>query len=367
MSYNTFGDGEGGVTPVDNDSLRADERRPSGYRRTVEERISSILGGPPTLTIGELAEKAGTTVAFARSFWRAMGFANVGDNERIFGEADVVALRREEDEVALGRLTTRTSISLLRAMSHMTDRMVLWQHEAMVEGLMREFDLDDTTARLMVIDRVASYVDHLEKQLTYTWRRQLAALLERSDSEISQMRPEAAIRERMPLQRAVGFVDMVAYTRRSRDLSSHELIDLIQAFEFTTRDIITSNGARVVKTIGDAVMFIADDLPTGATVVCEMAESLNRDPEMLPVRASLVWGGVVSRSGDVYGAVVNLASRLVDIAPVGSVLADEATAAALAAIPAGEQYTMRALAPTTLQGFGEISPVEIARRPEATR
>ena len=67
-----------------------------------------------------------------------------------------------------------------------------------------------------------------------------------------------------------------------------------------TRDIIAAKGARVVKTIGDAFLFIADDLVTGAETATAIVETLRSEPGMLPVRASLVWGGVVSRFGDIF-------------------------------------------------------------------
>ena len=63
---------------------------------------------------------------------------------------------------------------------------------------------------------------------------------------------------------------------------------MLEDFESTTRDVVTSRGARVVKTIGDAVMYIADDLLVAAEVVTALVEELQSGPEMLLVRASLV-------------------------------------------------------------------------------
>src|SRR5699024_7141105 len=129
----------------------------------------------------------------------------------------------------------------------------------------------------------------------------------------------------LPLLRALGYIDMVSFTSSSASLGSQALAELVQGFEFAARDVITSHGARVVKTIGDAVLWVADDLPTAAVVAVELVRVIHSRPELLPVRGSLVWGRVISRSGDVFGPVVNLASRLVDVALPGTVVMDPKT------------------------------------------
>jgi adenylate cyclase len=53
-------------------------------------------------------------------------------------------------------------------------------------------------------------------------------------------------------------------------------------------------------------------------------------PELPPVRAGIARGPVLARDGDFYGPVVNLASRLTDIARAGTVLASSSVHAALA-------------------------------------
>jgi len=52
-----------------------------------------LLGGVPTLSMREMAERAGTSLALARRFWRAMGFADVEPDEVRFTDNDVDALR----------------------------------------------------------------------------------------------------------------------------------------------------------------------------------------------------------------------------------------------------------------------------------
>ncbi|ROR72131.1 adenylate cyclase [Bogoriella caseilytica] len=341
-----------------------DESYRAGESSSVRDAVEQLLDGSRRYTLIDLAEKAGTTVDFARAFWRAMGFPNVPDEGIVFRDIDVKALQVMAELIASGRIDTTTAISLLRAQSHTTDRLVLWQTEALVDGAARMYELDDPSARMVILDRLPEMVDVLQSQLTYSWRRQLAALMVRTEDEVASVRSTPEAGGPMPLTRAVGFVDMVAYTRRSAELGIKALADLVQTFEYTSRDVITTHGARVVKTIGDAVLYVADDMATGAEVAAELLSALQAEEEMLPVRSSVVWGGVLSRNGDIFGSTVNLASRLTDVAPPGAILTDSASAKTLSEHPAAAgRYTMVPRAAAELQGLGEITPIELRRVP----
>jgi len=290
-----------------------------------------------------------------------MGFPAIDDeeNDKIFTGYDLEMMRRHFDKLQAGQLDSDTLNSLVRAQSHMADRLVLWQYEALVEFAESTFELDDLDARYWVIEHIDEYLPLLEDQMKYVWRRHMAGFLRRTDVEIRRRSPEVETPELMPLERAVGFIDLVAFTTRSRELGSEQLVSFIRDFEFTCRDIITTHGARLVKTVGDAVIFISEDLSTGAKVATELVAALGKIEGMLPVRASLTWGRIVSSFGDIFGPVVNLASRLVDIAPTGSVLIDRPTATAISAnlsnymvLPFGEQ---------DLRGTGNVEIFELKR------
>ncbi len=327
---------------------------------TVHTNTSSLLGGPQTLTIEDVASMAGVTIEEVRDFWVAMGFPSPQSEEKVFTENDAKLFLQWSRFMASGAIDTATARSLLRANSHLADRLGLWQVEALVEDTMRRFGLDDTAARMYVLDHIRERVDVLEDVLRHSWRRQLDALLKRMDHEIST-RGHEGLQPRFPLNRSLGFVDMVSYTSSSAILGG-KLVDLIGRFEQLSRDAVTDAGGRVVKMIGDAVMYIADDLETGLRVAVSLIEQLGADDQMLPVRASFVRGDVFSRSGDVFGPTVNLASRLVDIAPVGKILMDPTTAAAIAAGKAGMEYDVEEFPSATLRGFGTISPYLLTYR-----
>lgn len=330
---------------------------PRKARLTVETRANSLLNGQPQFTLMEVADRLEVEPRTIRRMWTAMGFPGIEDeeNDQIFTGYDIEMMRRHLDKLSAGQLDANTLNSLVLAQGHMADRLVLWQHEALVEFAESTFEIDDIAARYWVIDHVDDYLSLLEDQMRYVWRRHMAAFLRRSDLELRRRGPDLDTPDIMPLQRAVGFIDLVAFTSKSRELGSAQLLTFIRDFEFTCREIITQNGARLVKTVGDAVIFIADDLTIGAKVATELVYQLGKIEGMLPVKASLLWGRVVSSFGDIFGPTVNLASRLVDIADEGSILIDRATYTALGDAGRGSYMVL----PYGQQDLGGTGTVEI--------
>ncbi|MEE6283339.1 adenylate/guanylate cyclase domain-containing protein [Georgenia sunbinii] len=326
---------------------------------TAAAREADLIGGRPTLTMAQLAAEADVSLGTARRFWRGMGFPDIAEDAVHFTPRDVEALRDASTFVAEGHVAQSTMNSLLRAQGYLADRLALWQVEALVEDAARRYTLDDTAARVVVLDRLADLADRLDASLVYAWRRQLAALSRRIDSEIAHRTVEESGRDNLPLLRALGYIDMVSFTSSSASLGSQALAELVQGFEFAARDVITSHGARVVKTIGDAVLWVADDLPTAAMVAVELVRVIHSRPELLPVRGSLVWGRVISRSGDVFGPVVNLASRLVDVALPGTVVMDPATSDQVAAGPNAPLFSFAPQPTVDMPGIGQMTPIEL--------
>lgn len=325
---------------------------------TYETVHRELLGSGPVHTIGEVAKQIGITVADVRTYWRSMGFADMPEDEASFTEADIEAINEMAQEVIAGELSYRASQHLVRAQGHSMDRLVLWQVEALVEEVSDKYQLDDVSARLVILDRFLEMKPLFERQLIYTWRRQLAALLGRIDRQFSRTTGLSTSEEQLPLERAVGIVDMVGYTSRTVRLTRDELAEIVADFESTARDVVATHGARVVKTVGDAVLYVADDLNSGARVATDLVDTLAKVD--LPVRSSVVWGRVLSRSGDIFGPIVNLASRLNDLAAAGTVLMDDVSAALLE--QNNTEFELEPLEETSVAGMGTVSPVRLRRR-----
>jgi adenylate cyclase len=122
---------------------------------------------------------------------------------------------------------------------------------------------------------------------------------------------------------AVGFVDLVGFTRTSGSMQTDELGRLLGRFEALASDVITEAGGRVVKLIGDEAMLVFPTADQAAQGAIELVDACAAG-DLPSARAGLSLGQVLARGGDYFGRPVNLASRLVDVAPPDTVLADDA-------------------------------------------
>ena len=57
----------------------------------------------------------------------------------------------------------------------------------------------------------------------------------------------------------VGFADIVSFTALSNQLSEHRIGDLVELFEARCADVVATQRGRVIKSIGDSVLFVTDD------------------------------------------------------------------------------------------------------------
>ena len=177
------------------------------------------------------------------------------------------------DLVRDGKLTEEAAISITRAIGQMTDRMVVWQIEALVEDMVQEHGVPDAVARKRLVSELPNLIDALEEMLVYSWRRQLNAGVQRL-----AVRAEAGLQSSeegregdeddapLPLARAVGFADLVSYTSLSRRMNEKTLAQLVQRFENKCAEIISVGGGRLVKTVGDEVLYIAETPAAGAEI-----------------------------------------------------------------------------------------------------
>jgi adenylate cyclase len=308
-----------------------------------------LLGGPRRWRRREVSRSAGVSLLSARKLWRALGFANVGDEDVAFTDADSEALRRVVGLVRAGLLDEETAIAFARALGQTTDRLVSWQTEALLEQLT---GTDPAKAPEVAVQRVEELVDDLERLLVYSWRRQMAAAVERLREQAPDRRAPSSTRL------TVGFADLVSYTRLAQRLEQRELGVLVQRFEGLAADVVTAGGGRVVKTVGDEVLFTADEPVAGAVIALSLSEQMAVDDVVPDVRVGLAHGLVLRSLGDVYGATVNLASRLTGLAQPGTVVTDSRTAEILA------RDGDLVLVPQRLRqvrGFGQLQPLLVAR------
>ena len=310
-----------------------------------------LLGGPRRWRRREVARAVGVSLLSTRKLWRALGFANVTDEDVAFTDGDAEAVGRVVTLVREEFIDEPTAIALARALGQTTDRLVSWQTEALLEHLAAtsaEGAADPDAA----VAQLGALADDLERLLVYSWRRQLAAVVARiADAPDGSGTAASA-------ELTVGFADLVSYTRLSQRLQQRELGILVQRFEGLASDVVTAGGGRVIKTVGDEVLFAADDAASGAVIALSLSEQMAVDDVVPDVRVGLSHGPVLRSLGDVYGPTVNLASRLTALAQPGTVVTDPVTATALALEPSLVLVPQRA---RLLRGIGQMQPLLVAR------
>ena len=324
-------------------------------RPSREDLERAILGETPTLTSGDIVGDRPESLPDARRLWRALGFADVGD-EAAFTESDRDAMTRLMGLVGSGALEFETALRLTRAVGHTMARLADWQVATLsehVEALERGDRSTGSrlTTGLGVIEAVEPPFEEL---LVYAWRRHLAAAVARVEAL------GAKDSDLHTLDVTVGFADLVSFTRLANGLDERRLADVVEDFESVTADLVAARGGRVIKTLGDSVLFLADGPLAGVDIACDVVERVGGDEALPDVHVGVASGPVVMRLGDVFGSPVNLASRLTAVARRNRVIADAGTAAAVVDY---ERYVVRPLTERAVHGFGLVQPISIRRLP----
>ena len=148
-------------------------------------------------------------------------------------------------------------------------------------------------------------------------------------------------------------------TPSHRHLDSAAIGALVETFESAAGYLVADHGGRVVKTLGDEVMFVAADVRSAARLALGLAAL--SDGELPPIAVGLAFGPVVTRVGDVFGPTVNVASRLTGLAKPGTVLVDRDAAANL---EDDEEFSIKPLRRRSVRGYDNLAPFLL--RPAAT-
>ncbi|WP_113703456.1 adenylate/guanylate cyclase domain-containing protein [Nonomuraea lactucae] len=318
-------------------------------RPTAEEIERLLVGMPASLTRKQVADGAGVPQDLAERIWRALGFATYADDAVAFSEADVAALGRVRTMLDSGLLDERTVIRMARALGQTTARLAQWQAEIMIGAMLPEDAEPSDRDLARVLDTARLLLPDFERVLVHVWRAQLAAagtrLLTMADLN------QEPVPSRLSL--AVGFADLVSFTRRARDLDERGLAELVEGFEALAADVVAARGARLVKTLGDEVLFAAPTPAQAAAIALDLLEGGD-------LRIGMAYGPVLPMMGDVYGTTVNLAARLTAIARPGTIVVDSGLAEGLADEPGFVTHRIRR---RPARGLGVVQPHVLRRSP----
>jgi adenylate cyclase len=271
----------------------------------------------PSLTRAEVAGLGGVDSTQSVRWWRAMGFPEVADDEVAFGPEDVDIVKRLNAFIAVGAVSNDDVLRLARVTGASFSRLVEAQLEVVPNALQAMLAQGHAIEAPYPVDesdkgnegKEDSVLQFLERTMNYVWRRHLLAALAR----------QLMVRESDGLQ-AVCFADLSGFSRISKKASSEEIAEIIETFETTAFDVVSSHDARVVKFIGDEVMFVTESLEDGVDIAIDLIVRLRAIEIAPPIHCGLAYGPTVPVGGDIFGPTVNLASRLTAVARPDSIV-----------------------------------------------
>ncbi len=312
-----------------------------------------VLPEKAKLTVDELAEKVGVDVAEVQRYWRALGFVDVAEGERQYSKRDIAILKSLAGLTRDGMIDPDVALQVARVIG-----MSLAQVATAVvdSGLSRSGDRPDDGGSLAV--RSADLLPFVSEVIDYAFRRHLRAATRRRVLLASSTDGETQV---------VGFADLVRFSEMSQQLDDRELAELVGRFDRLVHDVVVRHGGRTVKMIGDAAMFSVIDPADAALVALELSEEVGNDPVLGGLRVGLASGPVLARDGDLYGPVVNIASRLTSIGRSGAINVDQSVRDALAG---DRRFDFRSLGQRPLRHIGELRvyrmrPGSAARHPSS--
>ncbi len=303
------------------------------------------------LTLTEAADKLGAEITRLDRAWRTLGLRTQRPDHPQLTDADVDALRTYldigdflGDDVALGiarvigaamaRVTEAESSALRIALEGTMDLGVT--HDELVTA--RAF-----AAAASLVPRIGQLLDAVHRQHLEATRGHFESVVWEDD-------------DRATFRIGVGFADLSGFTRLSQQVPLNELSHILTAFEEAATETVHAHGGRVVKFLGDAVMWVS----TSPHALVEIARAHVTHPlaaqAEIPVRAGIAFGPVLAQDGDYFGSTVNLASRLVALAEPGQVLGDAGLAGLL-----DDRWLAVAGPPTVVRGFDEpVAPYALS-------
>ena len=302
-----------------------------------------VLQGPgrPIHSLRTAADALGTSVDEVATAWAVMGL-RISDPEALaLSQADVDGL---QTWVAIKALVgDDAALAFLRvlgnAMARVAEAGGTMARIAQPDLLVTHSGDELTTAKAYravteITHRFGVLIDSVFRQHIVSARTHFEGVITDASASVTC---------------GIGFADLTGFTTLTQILTPTELLDLLVEFGGTVSDLVHADGGRVVKFIGDEVMWVTSTPELLVKVAMDLVEHSRAREAGLQVRAGLGYGSVLAIGGDYFGNPVNLAARLVGAAAPGQILASNDVRDELAAWQAIPQE------PLILKGFD--SPV----------
>ncbi|MGD1239044.1 adenylate/guanylate cyclase domain-containing protein [Mycobacterium seoulense] len=295
--------------------------------------------GRPIHTMATAAEQLGLSPGEVAQAWGLLGLTVAGPDVPALSQADVDAL---VTWVALKSVVGEDgAFGLLRVLGAAMARLAEAESTAIRAGTpdIQMTYTNDELATAQAYRAVAEFVPRISALIDVVHRHHLTG---------ARTHFEGVLRDTSAtVMCGIGFADLSGFTVLTRALTPAQLSALLNEFAGTVADVVHRDGGRVVKFIGDEVMWVSASPERLARAAVDLVEHPRAREEGLRVRAGLAYGGVLAINGDYFGSPVNLAARLVGAAAPCQILADSALHEQLPEWPA----TVRG--PFDLKGFDD--------------
>lgn len=313
------------------------------------------------MSLAEAAERLRVSPEMCLRVWRALGFADPDPDEEVFAEEDLAILSLLPMTARLG-LDLEEVLSAARvigsSLAQIAEAEVSMLREN-VEAPLRAAGAGDFVVARTLAQLVADLLPRISVLVDGVHRRHLEVAAHQQifvDLQAGYLAVDVI----------VGFADLAGFTAWSAKMAPGELSAAMADYEQRVSDIVAANGGRVVKLIGDGAMFVSGDLESGCEIALSLVERFSWDSVIPPLRVGIAAGEVVRRGGDYYGAVVNLASRVVDVAFPRAVLATREVAERLGAGGGHHRFLAKRVGAHRLKGIG-TEQLYVVRRERRAR
>jgi class 3 adenylate cyclase len=300
-----------------------------------------VLQGPgrPTYSLRSAAEALGTPLDEVATAWAVMGLTITDPEALALSQSDVDGLATW---VAIkGMVGADAALAFLRVLGNTMARLAeaggTMARIAQPDIMMTLSGDELTTAQTYravteITHRMGVLMDAIFRQHIVSARTHFEGIITDATASITC---------------GIGFADLTGFTALTQVLTPAELTELLLEFGGSVSDLVHADGGRVVKFIGDEVMWVTSTPELLAKVAIDLVEHPRAREAGLQVRAGLAFGSVLGIGGDYFGTPVNLAARLVGAAAPGQILASEDVRDELPDWPAIPQE------PLTLKGFDD--------------
>ncbi len=314
--------------------------------------VDRVLGG--TYTASEVEERTGLPAGLMIRMRRLLGLSKPGADDRVFSDDDIEAARSTKMFLDAGFDEERI-IEITRVLGEGMGRLAATITASFVGTFLKPGDREDEVAqRFATLAEqltpatapilVAGFKAHLRDSVQ-------RGMLSREELEAGDLGGSQEL--------AVCFADLVGFTRLGGQVEVRELGTVAGELARLSASL-TEAPVRLIKTIGDAAMFVSPEPAPLVGVALDLVAAFE-DQELPSLRAGIAFGPAVIRAGDYYGNSVNLASRVTGVARPGSVLCTKEIRDA-----APDAFTWSAAGRHRLKGVSGATPLFRPRASEAT-